>query len=139
MRGQMLLVTLLALAMTTLVQAAGKADKDVAKEKVPATFEELLAMPQPEGGMEALAKAVAYPETAKEDGLEGEVRLQLAIDAAGKVGDVTVLQAVRADLDSAAVRAVRAVPWKAARGAEGQLPCTVVVPIKFKLGDKPKS
>lgn len=101
-------------------------------------FQAVTKSAQPAGGMETLAAAVVYPETARRDGLEGLVRLQVAVDAAGQVGTISVLQAVRADLDSAAVRAVRAVSWEAARSAERPLPCLVVVPIDFRLGETSK-
>ena len=101
-------------------------------------FQALTRSAQPAGGMAALAAAVVYPETARRDGLEGNVRLQVAVDAAGRVGEISVSQPLRADLDSAAVRAVRAVSWEAARSADRPLPCQVEVPIHFRLGGASK-
>ncbi|MFA7330501.1 MAG: energy transducer TonB [Candidatus Delongbacteria bacterium] len=102
------------------------------KECVP-----LLEAPGPVGGPQALAAALTYPPTALREGLEGEVRLQVEIGADGRVGEVLVLQTARADLDSAAVHAVRDCPWVAGRSAEGPQPCTVVVPVNFRLAPKP--
>jgi TonB family protein len=88
--------------------------------------------------METLAAAVDYPETARRDGQEGVVHLRVAVDDSGHVREILVARPVRADLDSAAVQAVRAITWEAAQGAGRTLPCQVEVPVRFKLDGRPK-
>jgi TonB family protein len=102
----------------------------------PDRFSQLQQPAQPVGGMEALVAALSYPDSARREGLQGEVRLQVAIDAAGTVRAVDILLPLRADLDSAAVRAVRACSWRAATGPDGPVPCQVVLPIQFQLAEK---
>jgi len=101
-------------------------------------FQSMKHPARPVGGMESLAAAAHYPETARRDGLEGLVRLRVDVDAGGHVKEITVSSPVRADLDSAAVRAERAISWEAAQGEEGTLPCQVEVPVRFKLDSRPK-
>ena len=49
-----------------------------------------------------------YPEQALDDGLDADVRLQIDLDAEGRVTEVTVLEPVGSGFDEAAVEAVRA-------------------------------
>jgi protein TonB len=91
----------------------------------------------PAGGMESLGKLIKYPADALRDSLQGRVNVQVSVDAEGRVAEILVLQSVRADLDSAAVQAVRACQWQAARNEQGPQACTVVVPVCFRIASKP--
>ncbi|MBQ0959345.1 TonB family protein [Ideonella sp. 4Y11] len=79
----------------------------------------------------------AYPEAAREDGLQGRVRLQLHIDAEGRVESVQWLQRSGiALLDLAARDAARAWRYEPARVGAEAVPSTLTVAIRFQL-DQP--
>lgn len=42
-------------------------------------------MPEPIGGFEAIMKNVVYPESAKEEGIQGKVIVKLIVDEKGNV------------------------------------------------------
>ena len=81
----------------------------------------------------------AYPEAAREDGLQGRVQLQLSLDAQGRVVDVQWLQRSGiALLDLAARDAVRRWRYEPARRGGEAVASTVSVAIRFQL-DAPVS
>lgn len=80
-----------------------------------------------------------YPEAAREDGLQGRVRLQLQIDAQGRVESVQWLQRSGiALLDLAARDAARSWRYEPARVGNDTVPSTLTVAIRFQL-DQPVS
>ncbi|MBQ0932978.1 energy transducer TonB [Ideonella alba] len=81
----------------------------------------------------------AYPEAAREDGLQGRVRLQLQIDAQGRVESVQWLQRSGiALLDLAARDAARGWRYEPARVGGEAVASSVSVAIRFQL-DQPVS
>lgn len=81
----------------------------------------------------------AYPEAAREDGLQGRVRLLLTIDAQGRVEAVQWLQRSGiALLDLAARDAARTWRYEPARVGAEAVASTVTVAIRFQL-DQPVS
>jgi len=78
--------------------------------------------------------APKYPESARADGVTGEVVLDLSVDTAGAVGDVTVVKDPDQRLSQAAVDAVRQWRFEPARDGKGN-PVAVVysVTVAFKL------
>lgn len=60
-----------------------------------------------------VSRRIIYPEAAKENGVQGRVRLQFIINTDGSVSDVTVLRSVDPALDKEAVRVVSSSPrWQ---------------------------
>lgn len=116
----------------TLLLAGGLSAGDGQVQQEPA-----FSPPLPVGGMASLGEQIKYPAGALRDSLEGQVNLQVQVDAAGRVMEILVQQPVRADLDSAAVRAVRAAAWQPGRSGDEAVACTVVVPVRFKIDHKP--
>jgi len=97
-------------------------------------------MPEPVGGVAALGLAVKYPELAKKEGVEGVVLVKLTIASTGKIVKAEVSSPVRADLDQAALDAAKAVSWIPGKDKNGDsIETTIILPIKFKLAEKPKS
>lgn len=97
-------------------------------------------MPEPVGGVAVLGQVVKYPELAKKEGVEGVVLVKLTIASTGKIAKAEVSSSVRADLDQAALDAAKAVSWIPARDKNGEsIESTIILPIKFKLAEKPKS
>jgi TonB family protein len=89
--------------------------------------------PEPLGGMEAIAALVKYPQTAMMDSVEGQVVVEMLIDETGCTSDWRVIKAVRADLDSAAVNALRQTLFTPARIQGKAVAVRVAVPIAFRL------
>lgn len=76
----------------------------------------------------------AYPEAAREDGLEGKVRLVVDVDAQGRVTDVRWAQRSGVMLlDVAARDAVRQWRFEPARHDGQAVPATVAVTLQFRL------
>jgi TonB family protein len=83
--------------------------------------------------MMALMLMVKYPASAIKDSMEGQVLIELEISEQGKVMSARVKRGVRADLDSAAVQAMRKADFKPALYQSKPVAVKVTVPIMFKL------
>lgn len=88
------------------------------------------------GGLEALAKLIEYPEEARKNGIEGTVVIQADIREDGRVVYANVVCSADPLLNEAAVKAVKAVTFKAARRNGKILMGEMTIPIRFRLGDK---
>ncbi|MFC1583363.1 energy transducer TonB [Candidatus Neomarinimicrobiota bacterium] len=90
--------------------------------------------PVPIGGYEAIARAVVYPDIAREAGIEGTVVLQIFVNERGFVDDVVVLKGVpMTGLDEAAVRGIKKVRFKPAKQRDRKIGVWVSVAVKFRL------
>lgn len=89
--------------------------------------------PGPLGGMQALVDRVVYPPSAKREGIEGRVFVTAFIGKDGEVQSARVIRGVRADLDSAAVNAVRGVHFTPALQKENPVAVWITIPIQFTL------
>ena len=75
-----------------------------------------------------------YPETARRDGIEGTVTLRFEVLASGKVGTVQVQRSAgRADMDRAAVAAIRTWLFEPARRGKEVVAVWVTLPVRFEL------
>ena len=90
--------------------------------------------PAPVGGMQALVERVVYPLSAKNEGIEGRVFVMAFVGADGEVKSAKVVRGVRADLDSAALNAVRGVHFTPALQKENPVAVWITIPIQFTLG-----
>lgn len=95
-------------------------------------------MPEYPGGMNAMfdfiQKNVKYPASAKEKGIEGKVYVQFVVEKDGSISDINILRGVSKDIDSEAVRVIKAMPkWKP--GIQKGKPVRVqyTMPFKFQL------
>ena len=60
-------------------------------------------------------KELTYPELARKDSIQGQVKVLFAIDETGKVDKVTIVESLGALFDNEAIRVIKRVPdWKAA-------------------------
>ncbi|MDD5089229.1 MAG: energy transducer TonB [bacterium] len=89
--------------------------------------------PAPVGGMGAIGQNIHYPAAAREDGIEGEVIVEVSVNETGQVGDLRLLRGVRADLDSAAMTAVSGVAFHPAMSDGKPIAVRVAIPIRFRL------
>lgn len=100
---------------------------------------ELDKMPSPEGGIEAIAKNIKYPEKAKVEGIEGKVFVKATIDETGNVIKAEILNSVSKDCDKAAIDAIKKTKWLPAENDGETVSAEVTIPIQFKLDNKPKN
>ncbi len=74
-----------------------------------------------------------YPETAKDNNIEGTVIVQAHVLASGEVGDLVVLKGVDKALDEAAIAAVKNVKFKPAEKDGVPQEVWISIPINFKM------
>ena len=80
-----------------------------------------------------------YPQAAVEQGIQGRVILQFAVNADGTVSDVEVTRGVHALLDEEAVRVVSASPkWKPGKVKGRKVKAWISIPVEFRLEKKSK-
>lgn len=99
-------------------------------------------MPEYPGGMKAfvnyLKRKLVYPPQAKKENLEGVVAVQFVVEKDGRITSPTVVRSLRADMDSAALTAIRNMPnWIPAREHGIRVRCKYSVPVQFKI-ERPK-
>lgn len=99
-------------------------------------------MPEYPGGMKAfvnyLKRKLVYPPQAKKENLEGVVAIQFVVEKDGRITSPTVVRSLRADMDSAALTAIRNMPnWIPAREHGMRVRCKYSVPVQFKI-ERPK-
>ena len=91
-------------------------------------FIELDSPPTPIGSM-----SPEYPASAKQSGIQGSVFVQAYIGKNGEVKATKVVRSLQVDLDSAAVRTVRATRFKPAMQNGNPVGVWVTIPFRFKL------
>ena len=114
-------------------KASMKPDKDGVYQIV----EEMPEFPNGiEGLMDYVAQNVKYPESAKENNLQGRVLVKFVIEKDGSVSNVEVGRGWGNELDDEAVRVVKAMPkWKPGKQDGKPVRVSFMLPINFKLGD----
>ncbi|MGN0855103.1 MAG: energy transducer TonB [Kiritimatiellia bacterium] len=88
--------------------------------------------------MPALKKTIRpdYPRGARLRGEEGDVQLEIAVDAQGGVTSVALADACPfAELNEAALKAARKARFRPARQGRKTVPCTVRITLTFRLRD----
>lgn len=99
-------------------------------------------MPEYPGGIKAfvnyLKRKLVYPPQAKKENLEGVVAVQFVVEKDGRITSPTIVRSLRADMDSAALTAIRNMPnWIPAREHGMRVRCKYSVPVQFKI-ERPK-
>ncbi|MCQ2170464.1 MAG: energy transducer TonB [Bacteroidales bacterium] len=75
-----------------------------------------------------------YPETARENGVQGRVILQFTVGKDGQIGKIKVLRGVDPLLDKEAVRVVGTSPkWTPGKQRDRAVPVTYTFPVIFQL------
>lgn len=82
-----------------------------------------------------LSKNIQYPARAQNNGIEGVVQLTFTVGPDGRIGKISVERPLDPDLESEAVRVVRAMPaWVPATDDNGApVSQSVSLPVKFRL------
>ncbi|MFI5237860.1 MAG: TonB family protein [Ignavibacteriales bacterium] len=75
-------------------------------EDDPAFYKTVEVMPEPYGGIEALYKKIGYPQDAKDEEIEGTVRVLVFVDRDGEVLDVQVVEGIGYGCDEAVRTAI---------------------------------
>ena len=93
--------------------------------------EGVTSLAHPLGGYQSIPH---YPEAARREGVEGTVTLRFEVLASGKVGTVQVQRSAgRADMDRAAVEAIRTWLFEPARRGKEAVAVWVTLPVRFEL------
>jgi TonB family protein len=103
-------------------------------EDDPAFYKTVEVMPEPYGGMEAIYKKIGYPEEAKENKIEGVVKVLTFIDRDGEVLDAQVVQGIGYGCDEAARLAILYHRFKPGLIKGQRVKVQMEIPIEFKLG-----
>ncbi|HSP87087.1 MAG TPA: TonB family protein [Ignavibacteriaceae bacterium] len=94
-------------------------------------------MPEPVGGFESIKKKLIYPVKAKEDGIEGIVEIEVLVDEFGEVQKADIFKGIRADCDESAKIAVYYTKFKPGMQKGKPVKVQFIVPVEFKIFDKP--
>ncbi len=110
--------------------------QEVQKEKV---YTDADVLPEYPGGIDALIKEIVqnikYPQTAKEENIQGKVFVQFVVKKDGSVADVKVLEGIDKACDEEAVRVVKGLKQFKPGTKDGKtVAVQMVLPIVFKLG-----
>lgn len=93
-------------------------------------------MPEPIGGMYTIQSKIKYPESAKNQGIEGKVFIQAFIDEIGNVEEAKVIKGAGYGLDEAALEAVKQTKFTPGKQKGKPVKVQVSIPIIFKLESK---
>ena len=96
-------------------------------------------MPQPIGGLSALASQIKIPDTAWEAGVDGTLFVDIVVDEQGDVSDAKVSRGLEACLDEEALRVVRQAKFTPGRqdGKPVKVRMTLPIPFKFSESSEP--
>lgn len=105
---------------------------------VDAVAENADKMPEFKGGQEAmmnyLSSNLTYPESAKNNKIEGTVYIEFVVSSIGKITEAKVKKGVSSDLDAEALRVVSGMPdWIPAEKDGKNVAAQMMLPINFKL------
>lgn len=108
------------------------------EEPEPAPFIVVEEMPEPQGGAAGLLKYIAdntrYPETARENNIQGRVIVKFCVTSKGGVDMISVLRGVDPELDAEALRVVKSLPpFKPGKQGGRNVPVWYSVPIIFQI------
>lgn len=87
--------------------------------------------PQIVGGLDALRKALVYPDEAIQARIEGDVYVRAIIDRKGNVIDAEVIRKLGYGCDEAAVTAVKTLRFTNLHPGDKDI--SMVIPVRFKL------
>jgi len=123
----------------SLREAAASMENKEGEQSVDPSLKEFVQnmdqFPGPVGGIRAIMKLIAYPESAKNDRVEGTVHVVAYIDEKGTVVSTSIAKGVRKDLNKAAQHAVRQVRFSPGVMKGKPVKARITIPIRFKLAE----
>ena len=90
-------------------------------------------MPEPVGGINAIAAKITYPENAKKEGLQGKVFIRAFVDKNGEVTYAEAIKKLSPECDSVALKAVMETRFTPGKKDEKEVKTIVFIPISYKL------
>jgi len=102
-------------------------------EDDPAFYKTVEVMPEPIGGMQAIYKKISYPKDAKEEGIEGTVKILTFIDRDGEVLDAQVVDSLGYGCDESARLAIFYHRFTPGMIKGQRVKVQMEIPIEFKL------
>lgn len=99
----------------------------------PEIFEVVEQMPVLQGGLEALQRAIQYPEMARRSGIEGRVFVQFVVDEQGRPSEVRAVRGIGGGCDEAAVAAVRNARFTPGLQRGRPVKVRMSLPVTFRL------
>ncbi|MBE0571018.1 MAG: TonB family protein [Ignavibacteriaceae bacterium] len=105
-------------------------------EDDPAFYKTVEIFPEPYGGMDALYKKIGYPKEAKEEKVEGVVKVLTFVDRDGEVIDARVVEGIGYGCDEAARLAILYHRFKPGLIKGQKVKVQMEIPIEFKLDKK---
>lgn len=108
-------------------------DEEKNYEDDPAFYKTVEVMPEPIGGMNAIYKKIGYPEEAKDNKIEGVVKILTSIDRDGEVLDAQVVEGIGYGCDEAARLAIFYHRFKPGLIKGQRVKVQMEIPIEFKL------
>ena len=137
---------LLYITISVLLPAAIHAQSGIQKkenQRVKAGFGVTVVQTQPEfpGGEDSLnsflVENIKYPRDAKLSGIQGRVYVGFLIDHSGKISFERILSGINDELDTEAMRVVRAMPdWKAGTRGGQNVDVQYILALDFVLPPK---
>jgi TonB family protein len=104
-------------------------------EDDPAYYLTAEIMPEPVGGMKKLQNKVLYPDDARENEIEGVVKIKTFIDKNGDVTSAEVVEGIGYGCDDAARTIVYYAKFKPGLQRGRPINVQMIIPIEFKLKD----
>jgi len=119
-------------------------ENDTTHKKDGPVFTSVEQVPEFPGGVDAfmkyLAQSIRYPQTAREQKVQGRVIISFIVEKDGSLSDIHAARGVSTEIDAEAIRVISASPsWKP--GIQNGHPVRVAysVPISFTLEDSEQS
>ncbi len=106
---------------------------DKIMEDDPAYYLSVEIMPEPVGGTNAIQRKVRYPEQAREDGIEGTVKVKAFIDKFGEVTKAEVVDSLGYGCDEAARIAVFYTKFKPGLQRGKPVRVQMTIPVNFTM------
>lgn len=118
-----------------IVDKPGTGTGVVAAPPPPQVFTYVSQMPQSSVDINAfLSKNLHYPESARENNIQGRVILKFVVNETGNVSDIQVLRGIGGGCDEEAVRVLKSMPpWKPGKNNGVAVKVYYTLPISFKL------
>ncbi len=103
----------------------------------PSVFNYVEQMPQPPYDLgKYLSENIHYPDSARENNVEGRVILKFVVNEDGHISDCSIVKGISPDCDAEALRVVKNMPaWKPGRQNGKEVKVYYNQPISFKLED----
>lgn len=90
-------------------------------------------IPEVVGGMGAFYLQVRYPMAARQQGIEGRLRLEFIVTREGTPRNIQVIDPLHPLTDTAAVRALRSVQFRPATHDGAPVAARMTLPVRFRL------